>query len=105
MNVGAPDLPGRELLQMFGPSIALFADSGQAVERNLRLSGMKTDVGIGLRFGLARFESALLRFDIAYALNDDPVEPSRTRVLDLDDAGVLIPPQNWKPRPVFTTNR
>jgi outer membrane translocation and assembly module TamA len=67
---------------MFGPGIALFADSGQAVERNLRLSGMKTDVGIGLRFGLARFESALLRFDIAYALNDGPLS-HRGRVFSI----------------------
>lgn len=73
---------GREILQMFGPGVALFADSGQAVERNFRLAGMKSDVGIGLRIGIARFESALLRIDFAYALNNSPLS-HRGRVISI----------------------
>lgn len=64
---------GREILQIFGPSLAAFVDSGQAFDRNFKLSGMKTDVGIGLRIAIARFESALLRIDYAYALNESPI--------------------------------
>jgi len=64
---------GHEILQMFGPGVAVFADSGQAIDRNFRLAGMKTDVGIGLRIGLTRFESAMLRIDLAYALNNSPL--------------------------------
>ena len=73
---------GREILQMFGPSVAVFADSGQAVERNFRLAGMKSDVGVGLRIGIARFESALLRIDFAYALNNSPLS-HRGRVISI----------------------
>jgi hypothetical protein len=64
---------GRELLQLFGPSLAFFVDSGQAVDHALRWSGMKTDAGIGLRIGLARFESAMVRVDFAWALNSSPL--------------------------------
>jgi hypothetical protein len=61
---------GRELLQIFGPSIAVFADSGHAVDGPLK---MKSDVGVGLRIGIARYESALIRIDWAYALNASPL--------------------------------
>jgi len=73
---------GREILQLFGPSIAFFADSGEAVDRNVRLSGMKSDVGVGLRIGIARYDSALLRFDLAYALNSSPLN-RRGRVFSI----------------------
>jgi hypothetical protein len=62
---------GRELLQIFGPSIAVFADSGQAVDGAFR--GMKSDVGVGLRIGIARYDAALIRIDWAYALNSSPL--------------------------------
>jgi hypothetical protein len=62
---------GREILQLFGPSVAVFADSGQAVEGPFR--GMKTDAGVGLRIGIARINDALIRIDWAYAFNDSPV--------------------------------
>lgn len=62
---------GRELLQLFGPSLAVFLDSGQAVNGGFR--GMKTDVGIGLRMVIARYESAMIRVDFAYALNSSPL--------------------------------
>ena len=64
---------GHEILQLFGPSVAAFVDSGQAFDRNFIFSRMKTDVGIGLRIAMARFESALIRIDYAYALNDSPI--------------------------------
>ena len=62
---------GRELLQIFGPSIAVFADSGQAVDGPFR--GMKSDAGVGLRIGIARYDAALIRIDWAYALNSSPL--------------------------------
>jgi hypothetical protein len=62
---------GRELLGLFGPGIAVFADSGQAVDGPFR--GMKSDVGAGLRIGIARYDSALIRIDYAYALNASPL--------------------------------
>lgn len=64
---------GRELLQIFGPSLAVFADSGQAGDGRFLSSHMKSDIGAGLRIGIARFESALIRIDYAYALNDSPL--------------------------------
>jgi hypothetical protein len=62
---------GRELLQLFGPGVAVFADSGQAVDGPFR--GMKSDIGAGLRIGIARWDSALIRIDYAYALNASPL--------------------------------
>ncbi|HXH37855.1 MAG TPA: hypothetical protein VNN08_04470 [Thermoanaerobaculia bacterium] len=62
---------GRELLQLFGPSIAVFADSGQAVDGPFR--GMKSDAGAGLRIGIARYDSALIRIDWSYAFNASPL--------------------------------
>jgi len=59
---------GRELLQVIEPGAALFADSGRAGGGPLR-----TDLGAGLRFGIARWDQAMLRFDLAYALNDSPL--------------------------------
>ena len=62
---------GHELMQIFGPSIAVFADSGQAVNGPFR--GMKSDAGVGLRIGIARYDAALIRIDWAYALNASPL--------------------------------
>jgi hypothetical protein len=61
---------GHELLQLVGPGAAVFADSGQAVDGPFR--GMKTDAGVGLRFGIARLNAALIRIDWAYAFNSSP---------------------------------
>ena len=71
---------GREILQIFGPSIAVFADSGNASDGPFH--GMKTDAGVGLRIAIARFESALLRIDYAYALNSSPLN-KRGRVFSI----------------------
>ena len=62
---------GRELMQLFGPSLAVFADSGQAV--NGPFHGMKSDAGAGLRIGIARYDSALIRIDWSYAFNASPL--------------------------------
>jgi hypothetical protein len=34
---------------------------------------MKSDVGIGLRIGIARYDGALIRIDYAFALNASPL--------------------------------
>jgi len=62
---------GREILQLFGPGAAVFADSGQAVDGSFR--GMKSDAGVGLRIGIARLNAALIRIDWAYAFNSSPL--------------------------------
>ena len=65
---------GHEWLQLFEPGAAVFADSGEAVSGvPFRLRDFRTDIGAGLRFGIARFESTMLRLDFAYALNDSPL--------------------------------
>ena len=63
---------GRELLQIFEPGAAIFVDSGNATNRSLLHTGLRTDFGAGVRFGIERLESAMLRFDVAYALNSSP---------------------------------
>ncbi len=65
---------GHEWLQLFEPAAAIFFDSGQAVNNvPLRLRGFRSDVGAGVRFGIARYESAIIRVDAAYALNGSPI--------------------------------
>ncbi|MGZ4808961.1 MAG: hypothetical protein ACXV7D_06475 [Thermoanaerobaculia bacterium] len=64
---------GRELLQLFGPSVAVFADSGAAVSGAISPRDMKTDAGVGLRIGIARYDGALIRLDYAIALSGSPV--------------------------------
>ena len=57
---------GRELLQIFEPGAALFFDSGW-------LHGQHADFGAGLRLAIPRYDSAIIRIDAAYALNDSPI--------------------------------
>ncbi|HEV2719974.1 MAG TPA: hypothetical protein VG323_08140, partial [Thermoanaerobaculia bacterium] len=59
---------GREWLQLVEPGAALFVDSGNTAFRNF-----KTDAGAGLRFGISRFESAMIRIDLAWAFNNSPL--------------------------------
>jgi hypothetical protein len=61
---------GRELFQLVGPGAAVFVDSGQAGDGAFH--GMKSDAGVGLRFGIARLNAALIRVDWAYAFNSSP---------------------------------
>ena len=64
---------GREWLHVFEPGAAVFVDSGEALNGSLALRAMHTDVGAGLRFSIARFESAMFRLDVAYAFNNSPL--------------------------------
>ncbi|MCU1347919.1 MAG: hypothetical protein JWO56_949, partial [Acidobacteria bacterium] len=64
---------GRELFQLFAPSVAAFADSGMAGDGALSFRGRKSDVGIGLRIAISRYDGALIRIDYAYALDASPV--------------------------------
>lgn len=65
---------GRELLQLFSPGLALFVDSGAAVrDRGIRLGDFRSDAGVGLRIGISRLDSALLRFDVAWAIDSSPL--------------------------------
>jgi hypothetical protein len=65
---------GREILQLASPGIVAFADAGNATSAGFtRLMSLKSDVGIGLRLGLPRTPKNLLRVDLAYALNRDPL--------------------------------
>lgn len=63
---------GHEWFQLVEPGLAAFIDTGEAVSQRLTLPGLRTDFGFGLRAGIARYESAMLRLDLAYALNDSP---------------------------------
>ena len=65
---------GREILQLASPGIVAFADAGNATNQGpTTLLHLKSDVGIGLRLGLPRTPKNLLRIDLAYALNRDPL--------------------------------
>ena len=65
---------GREILQLASPGIVAFADAGNATSGGFtNLMHLKSDVGIGLRMGLPRTPKNLLRIDLAYALNRDPL--------------------------------
>jgi Outer membrane protein/protective antigen OMA87 len=65
---------GREILQLASPGIVAFADAGNATSGGFTsLMHLKSDVGIGLRLGLPRTPKNLLRVDLAYALNRDPL--------------------------------
>jgi outer membrane translocation and assembly module TamA len=65
---------GREILQLASPGIVAFMDAGNATSGGVtRLMNLKSDIGIGLRLGLPRTPKNLLRVDLAYALNRDPL--------------------------------
>jgi hypothetical protein len=66
---------GREIWKLFAPGFAVFFDAGMAEPEGtpLKLTGIKSDVGAGLRFGVARADAVVLRFDCAYQLNRDPL--------------------------------
>jgi outer membrane protein assembly factor BamA len=63
---------GREVAQLLSPGLAFFADAGTATNGSL-LRRLNADIGIGLRMGLPRTHRSLLRLDLAYALNRDPL--------------------------------
>ncbi len=53
---------GRDLLQLFSPGVAAFADAGFA-----GAARVKSDFGVGFRIGIPRYDAALIRIDYAYA--------------------------------------
>ena len=56
------------------PGAVVFVDSGEAVTNGpFRLSRLRSDAGAGLRFSVARFESTMIRLDVAYAFNPSPL--------------------------------
>ena len=66
---------GREILHLVAPGAVAFVDTGTAAPEGtpLTIRSFKTDVGVGLRFGIARAPSNnILRVDFAYAFNRDP---------------------------------
>jgi predicted dienelactone hydrolase len=63
---------GRELLQIVEPGAAIFFDTGEAGP-SLRLHGLRTDFGAGLRLAISRLDSAIIRVDVGYALKDSPI--------------------------------
>ncbi len=65
----------REILQLVSPGAAVFFDTGTALPRGeaIRLGNLKSDAGVGLRFGITRAGSnAVVRVDLAYAFDRDP---------------------------------
>lgn len=64
---------GHEWFQLVEPGLAAFIDAGEANSERIALRSLRTDFGLGLRAGIARYESAMLRLDLAYALNDSPM--------------------------------
>jgi len=65
---------GHEVLQLASPAIVAFVDAGNATSGGFsQLMSLKTDVGVGIRVGLPRTPKNLLRIDLAYALNPDPM--------------------------------
>jgi hypothetical protein len=61
---------GRELLQLASPGIVAFIDAGDAADHGLML---KVDAGIGIRIGLPRSPRNLLRIDLAFPMQNDPL--------------------------------
>jgi Outer membrane protein/protective antigen OMA87 len=65
---------GKEILQLASPGLVAFVDAGNATNGGLAsLLRLKTDVGVGIRIGLPRTPKNLLRLDLSYALNPDPL--------------------------------
>ena len=65
---------GREIAQIVEPGAAIFFDTGEAVTNApLHPHDFRTDFGIGLRLAIARLESAIVRVDVGYAINDSPI--------------------------------
>src|SRR5262249_40604105 len=75
-NVEQRIFSGKEILQLVAPGLAVFFDTGAAVPpgQPLRVQDLKSDVGVGLRFGIARAPANnIIRIDLAYALSSGPL--------------------------------
>jgi hemolysin activation/secretion protein len=67
---------GKEILQLVAPGLVVFFDTGAALPpgQSFGIRDLKSDVGVGLRLGIARAPTNnILRFDLAYAFNPDPL--------------------------------
>jgi surface antigen Omp85-like protein len=65
---------GRELLQLYSPGVVGFIDAGNATNGTFTdLMRLKLDAGVGIRIGLPRTPKNLLRIDVAYAFQRDPL--------------------------------
>jgi outer membrane protein assembly factor BamA len=67
---------GKEILQLIAPGLVVFFDTGAALPpgQSFGIRDLKSDVGVGLRLGIARAPTNnILRFDLAYAFNPDPL--------------------------------
>ena len=74
MNLEERFYLGREILQLASPGVVAFVDAGNATNGGVgQLMRLKTDVGVGVRVGLPRTPKNLLRVDLSYALNADPL--------------------------------
>jgi len=74
MNLEERFYLGREIVQLASPAIVAFVDAGNASNGGFTsLMSLKTDIGIGIRVGLPRTPKNLMRIDLAYALNRDPL--------------------------------
>jgi len=72
---------GREILQLASPGLVAFIDAGNATDGGAsELMKLKTDVGVGIRVGLPRTPKNLLRVDLSYALQPDPLRSRRWMV-------------------------
>jgi hypothetical protein len=61
---------GREILQLASPGVVAFFDAGAASNRGF---AVRSDAGIGVRIGLPRSPRNLLRIDLAFPLQRDPL--------------------------------
>jgi len=65
---------GHELLQFVSPGAVAFFDAGKASDHSLfSTAGLKSDIGVGIRLGLPRTQGNLIRIDIAFPLQRDPL--------------------------------
>jgi len=76
LNLEQRFFSGWQIAGLVSPGFAVFADAGLigSPTRPLRLSQVKTDVGVGLRFAVAWAPlNNVFRIDAAYALQPDPL--------------------------------
>jgi hypothetical protein len=66
---------GRELWRVITPGAAVFFDAGMPIQEGVSVSHgeWKTNAGVGLRIGISRSPRNVLRVDLAYAFNPDPL--------------------------------
>jgi hypothetical protein len=75
MNLEQRFFLGREMWQFLSPGFVLFVDLGNAGvgSDTFDTSKLKVDAGIGLSLGLTRTARNIIRIDLAYAFDEDPL--------------------------------